>query len=83
MPFPREVNSVPVKAGRIAVHFEVMSDASTGLDAGTTVFTLVDASGNVVKTRGHGLLNEMSLSQKTALFNFISQIRTKINGEAV
>lgn len=83
MAFPREVNSVPVKAGRIAVSFEMLSDQSTALDAGTVVFTLVDAAGNTVKTRAHGLLNEMSASQKNALINFIGQIRTKINGEAV
>lgn len=83
MPYPKEPTKVPAKSGRIAVSFEVLDPADTAISAATIAFTLITATGTVVKERSHPLIPEMSASQKNAIFNFIAQQRAKIDAEAV
>lgn len=84
MPFDREPKRDAVEVGRLDLHMSTLAPASTAVDVATVNFTLLDANGNVVKERGgHELLQHLSASQKTTLFNIMSALRTKIKSEAV
>lgn len=82
MPFPKEQSKVPSDIGQITVSFSTLKD-STELATGTVEFEVLDAAGAVVGMQSHKALPHMTAAQKTALFNFISSIRTKAKAEAV
>lgn len=83
MAFQRTAPRVPADIGRVTVAFATMKADDTELSSGSLSFDVVDASGNVVDTQSHDILPHMTAAQKTAIFNFIGNIRSKAKTEAV
>lgn len=83
MPFEREKSATPVEIGRMTVTFEVLTAASTAVDRATVGFAVLDAQGDSLKERTHNLLPELTAAQKTTIFNFMSNLRTKAKTEVI
>jgi len=85
MAFARVNPKVPAKPGRVTVHASigVAPDGSVLPLVATIDFEVLDAAGEVVATRHLDLLPHLTAGQQTALSTLISQLRTKVQQEAV
>lgn len=83
MAFVREPSKTPVEIGRITMTFEVLSAASVAVDKATVGFAVLDAQGGVLRERTHDVMPELTAAQKTTIFNFMTNVRTKIKTEVI
>jgi hypothetical protein len=83
VPLEREVAQTPTDIGSITLTTTQQSSGSAPLTGASVTFEVLDATGQIIRTRSHDLLPHMTDVQKTNEGTQLTNLRAKIVTEVL